>query len=152
MLSCTMRYTASSSSGDSRRSSACKSSVISACEVVCISLHSFAIASVNCMRSSASGRSARTERRTSFMPSRAVDAMRSICFFAISGEISSICRHASAPAVMPAERVVNLPRKAVALARFRHAFALGGVGFQLLVHDREPVVRLLEFAVQAAYR
>ena len=53
------------------------------------------------MRSSASGRSARTERRTSFMPSRAVDAMRSICFFAISGEISSICRHASAPAVMP---------------------------------------------------
>ena len=50
------------------------------------------------------------------------------------------------------ERVMDFPCQTVALARFRHAFALGSVGFQLLVHDREPVVRLLEFAVQAAYR
>ena len=47
---------------------------------------------------------------------------------------------------------MDFPCQTVALARFRHAFALGSVGFQLLVHDREPVVRLLEFAVQAAYR
>ncbi len=47
------------------------------------------------------------------------------------------------------ERVVNLSRQAVALARFGHAFALSGIGFQLLVHDGKPVVCLLQFTVEA---
>ena len=51
-----------------------------------------------------------------------------------------------------AERVVNLPCKAVALARFGHAFALGGIGLELPVQHGKTVVRLFEFAVEAAYR
>ena len=50
-----------------------------------------------------------------------------------------------------AERVVNLAGKAVALARFGHAFTLGGISLELLVHNRKPIIRLFQFAVETAY-
>lgn len=101
MLSCTMRYTASSSSGDQaqilglqiERDLGLRGRLHFGAQLrdSVSQLHALERVRPQC----------RTERRTSFMPSRAVDAMRSICFFAILGEISSICMQASAPAVMP---------------------------------------------------